>query len=91
MLTSIDQLMKKRRGNPIKVLIVDDEAGVRDVFRDFCQSSSLFNVVTANGGQEAIDKVMAENIDIVTIDLVMPDVSGIEAIQHIKRDRKSVV
>ncbi|MEZ5359862.1 MAG: response regulator [Candidatus Zixiibacteriota bacterium] len=87
MITSVDQLLERRRGNPINVLIVDDEDRVRDVFRDFCQSSDLFNVVTASGGQEAIDKVMAQEIDIVTIDLVMPDVSGIDAIKHIKRQK----
>lgn len=85
--TSIDQLLRDRQGNPISVLIVDDEDPVRDVFRDFCQSSDLFRVVTACDGQEAIDKVMSEHIDIVTIDLVMPDVSGIEAIKHIKRQK----
>lgn len=79
-----EALMQKRNGNPIEILIVDDEATVRNVFSDFCKSSPLFSVTTAGGGSEAIELVEKNKYDIVTIDLVMPDISGLEAIESIK-------
>ena len=80
-----DLLMKKRDGQPLKVLIVDDEPNIRDIFRDFCRATPLFEVKTAQNGQEAIDLVEKEDFDIVTLDLIMPEVSGLEAIESIKR------
>ncbi|MCK5126292.1 MAG: response regulator [candidate division Zixibacteria bacterium] len=84
---TVEKLIEKRDGRPLNILIVDDEDNVRDVFRDFCLSSPLFNVHTASSGQEAIDLVDDRKFDIITIDLVMPEISGIEAIEQIKRKK----
>lgn len=84
---NVEKLMNKRGGRPLKVLIVDDEERIRDIFRDFCLATPLFDVKTARNGQEAIDLVAQEEFDIVTLDLIMPEVSGLEAIDNIKRLR----
>jgi two-component system chemotaxis response regulator CheY len=81
------QLLEKRDGRPFNILIVDDEENVRNVFRDFCLSSPLFTVTTAAGGQEAIQLADQNDFDIVTMDLVMPEVSGLEAIETIKKQK----
>lgn len=80
-------LLEKRNGKPFNILIVDDEENVRNVFRDFCLSSPLFKVVTASGGKEAIELADDNNFDLVTMDLIMPDVSGLEAIETIKKQQ----
>lgn len=82
-----EELLGRREGRPLKVLIVDDEEQVRNVFRDFCLSSPLFTVTTASGGAEAVDIVGKNDFDLVTIDLVMPEVSGIDAIEMIRRQK----
>lgn len=82
-----EELLTRRGGQPLKVLIVDDEEQVRNVLRDFCLSSSLFTVTTAAGGAEAINIVRKFDFDLVTIDLVMPEVSGIDAIETIRRQK----
>ncbi len=87
MSTTINDLISKRGGKPLSVLIIDDEANIRDVFRDFCNTSPHFEVTTAPGGQEALELVEKKNFDIVTVDLVMPDMSGLEAIAAIKRQK----
>ena len=87
MMINDQRLLEKRNGRPFRILIVDDEENVRNVFRDFCQSSPLFEVTTASGGQQAIDMAITNDVDIVTIDLVMPEVSGLEAIETIKREK----
>lgn len=85
--THIEEVMRRRDGKPFDVLIVDDEEHVRNVFRDFCLSSQLFTVTTAAGGAEAVDLIGKNNYDLVTIDLVMPEVSGIDAIELIRRQK----
>ncbi len=82
-----NNLLEKRSGKPFNILIVDDEENVRNVFRDFCLSSPLFKVTTASGGQEAIELAEENEFDIVTMDLVMPEVSGLEAIETIKKQQ----
>lgn len=83
----IEELVRKRGGKPLSILIIDDEPNIRDVFREFCQSSPHFQVSTASGGQEAIDLVSRHDFDIITMDLVMPEMSGLEAIEAIKRQK----
>lgn len=85
--TIVHELLNRRDGKPFRILIVDDEENVRNVFRDFCLSSPLFNVVTASGGEEAIRLANTDEFDLVTMDLVMPEMSGLEAIEMIKRNQ----
>lgn len=80
-----EELLIKRNGQPLKILIVDDEENIRNVFCDFCNSSPLFSVTSVCGGVEAVERIEAEEFDIVTIDLVMPEMSGLEAIETIKQ------
>ena len=64
------------------ILLVDDEEYIIDVGRLMLDGLG-YNILTANGGQEAIDLFGKEkdNIDLVILDLVMPDVDG-EAVFH---------
>lgn len=81
-----DQLryLAQRRGEPFRVLIVDDEQWVREVFRDFCRLTEAFDVELANTGVEAIKKIKANRYDLITLDLIMPEMSGVEALSAIK-------
>ncbi|RKX23574.1 MAG: hypothetical protein DRP45_10245 [Candidatus Zixiibacteriota bacterium] len=78
-------LQVKTRGEPFKILIVDDEQWVREVFKDFCDLTDVLDVDIAVGGADAIDKVREKKYDLVTMDLIMPEVSGLEALSEIKR------
>jgi len=82
-LHELEQLARQR-GQPFKVLIVDDEKWVREVFRDFCQLTDAFDIELANTGAEAIEKVKVSKYDLITMDLIMPEMSGIEALTIIK-------
>ncbi len=80
----IDKLARQR-GVPFKVLIVDDEEWIRDVFDEFCKQTSAFDVDLAISGQEAIEKVQAGTYDLVTLDLIMPEMSGLDVLREIKQ------
>ena len=80
----------KERGKPYRVLIVDDEQWVREVFRDFCDVSEAFDVDLAADGAEAVSKVGQCKYDLITLDLIMPEMSGLEALSEIKRTSPQV-
>lgn len=65
------------------VLVVDDEKTLRDfVFRNL--EVRGYEVVTATNGLEALDVFTAQNIDLVILDLMMPQLDGIETTRRIR-------
>ncbi|MCX6835713.1 MAG: response regulator [candidate division Zixibacteria bacterium] len=85
--TSLEQLTERarKRGQPYRILIVDDEQWIREVFRDFCDLTEAFEVELAADGQEALAKIKKSDYDLVTLDLIMPEMSGLEALAEIKK------
>ncbi len=73
------------RGTPYRILIVDDERWVRDVFKDFCDLTQAFEIDLAGSGTEAIEKIESGKYDLVTMDLIMPEMSGVDALTEIKK------
>ncbi len=65
------------------LLIVDDERGPAESLRMIFKPS--YNVFTASGGQQALDILHSTPIDVVTLDLRMPAMSGIEVMERIKQ------
>jgi DNA-binding NtrC family response regulator len=86
-LINFDQLSEEatNRGAPFSVLVVDDEHWVRDVLRSFCDLSDAFKVDMAGSGKEALDKIKKSEYDLVTLDLIMPDLSGLEVLSKAKK------
>jgi CheY-like chemotaxis protein len=76
--------MAKSRGKPFKVLIVDDEQWVREVFRDFCNLTDAFKVELASDGAKAVEMAGEIDYDLITLDLIMPEMSGLEVLTAIK-------
>lgn len=91
-LPGIDKLagMARDRGQPFRVLIVDDEKWVREVFRDFCGTTDAFEVELADSGEEALQKIAQQTFDLVTVDLIMPEMSGLDVLSGIKKIRPRV-
>lgn len=68
----------------IRVLVVDDSSFIRELFRSFLLSEPDIQIVgEASNGKEAIEKVIELKPDLVTMDIEMPVVGGLEAIQQI--------
>jgi len=64
------------------VLVVDDELGARESMKMIL--NNRFDVSTADSGNKAIQLVKQKDFDVVVLDIRMPDMSGIEVLQHIK-------
>jgi two-component system chemotaxis response regulator CheB len=70
----------------IKTLIVDDSELVRSILKDFLESDDSFTVVgEAGDGREGLEKAQLLNPDLITMDIEMPVMNGLEAIQEIKK------
>ena len=68
----------------IKVLVCDDSMFARKSMCMFIQSLGVKTIVEAADGQQAIDKYIESKPDIVFMDIVMPVVTGIDALAKIK-------
>jgi two-component system chemotaxis response regulator CheY len=79
--------MARRRGRPFRLLIVDDEPYVRDVFKEFCEISDFVSADLAKNGQDAVEMASRQEYDLVTMDLIMPEMAGVEAVAKIKEMR----
>ncbi len=79
--------MVAERGKAFKILIVDDEPRIREIFRDFCELTNSVEVDLAENGADAVSKVENSNYDLVTMDLIMPEMAGVEAVSRIKNIR----
>lgn len=68
----------------MKILIVDDEQGIREVIKEYCKLEN-YTVIEAENGIDAIEKVKQENIDIIVLDIMMPKLDGYTALKEIKK------
>ncbi|MCP3942364.1 MAG: chemotaxis-specific protein-glutamate methyltransferase CheB [Desulfobacteraceae bacterium] len=68
----------------IKVLVVDDNAFDRDIIAKILSNDRDIHVIgTAQNGRQALEKVLALKPDLVTMDICMPEMGGLEAIERI--------
>lgn len=82
--TEVLTQLVRQRGKPFRVLIVDDEKWVQDVFKDFCELTQAFDIDLAGDGHDAIAKVRDSRYDLITLDLIMPEMSGLDVLSAIK-------
>ena len=70
------------------ILVVDDESSVRESIRMILKPK--YEVYTAANGNEALQCIQKDKIDIVTLDLKMPGLSGIEVLKQIKKRNSDI-
>ena len=75
----------------LRVLVVDDDQGLRFSVRETLAQTGSFAVEEAVDGMEAIEKVRASRFDLVLLDVDMPRLNGLEALKLIKEHDPSIV
>ena len=75
----------------MKILVVDDEAPVRDIIRKGLSQMGGFSVEAAQSGPEAIEKIEKDVFDLVLTDLKMPEMDGLQLLRTIKGTRPEVM
>ena len=73
--------------DPLKILVVDDEASVRELLRRGLSQMGHFLVDVASNGLEATEKIEKDLFDLVLTDMKMPEMGGIELLKAIKGTR----
>jgi len=68
----------------LRVVIADDHPQVRTAFERLLQSSCDV-VATAANGQEAVEAILRMKPDVAIVDLMMPDIDGLEVCRRVKR------
>jgi len=66
-----------------KILVVDDEENIRELYRIEFEDMG-YAVTVVSDGTQAITKMDAEKFDLVTLDMRMPDIDGIETLRKMK-------
>jgi two-component system response regulator HydG len=75
-----------------RVLVVDDEVNVRFVMHDaLARLGGEYEVVTAQNGHEAMEKITAMPFDLILTDLRMPDMDGVELTEAIRASHPNAV
>lgn len=70
--------------NEFRILVVDDEAGVRETLSEMIKSLG-YQVMVAENGVGALDRIKTEKVDLIITDLSMPQMDGLELIVNSKR------
>ncbi|MEW6108341.1 MAG: response regulator [Nitrospirota bacterium] len=70
----------------MKILIVDDDQNILRLYKEELEEEG-YNVVTASNGQEAMDMFEKEDPDLVTLDILLPDIDGIKLLRQIKEKK----
>ena len=72
-----------------RILVIDDEKEVCKLLEDFLTKEG-FHVTTAFSAREGLEKLRQEKIEVILLDIRMPEMNGIEAIKRIREINKTV-
>lgn len=73
----------------MKILVVDDDLHIQRLYKEEFEDEG-YEVVIASNGKEAIELFDSEVPDIVTLDILLPDVDGIRLLRQMKEKRPKV-
>ena len=77
--------MCRADGNPINVLVVDDEAVLAEMV-SLALRYEGWNISTASDGAAAIAAARAQRPDVVVLDVMLPDMSGLEVLHKLREE-----
>lgn len=69
-----------------RILVADDDELILDVVKATL-SAEGYDVTTVSGGREALQRVRNEDFDLVILDVMMPDLGGIETIIELRKNQ----
>lgn len=75
----------------IKILIADDSAFMRKVLKDTLESAGFSNFVECGDGKECLEKCASEKPGLVLLDIIMPEVDGMEVLKKIGKVVRVIV
>jgi len=77
-------IFHSRAVEPLTALLIDDSQGVRRLLAPMLKNLGLNVIGEASNGQEGVDRYLELRPDVVFIDIIMPQLSGVEALKQIR-------
>ena len=74
-----------------KILIVEDSAFMRNVLKKILEGLGITNVIEAEDGKECLEKVKSESPDLILLDMIIPEVTGMEILKEIGTEKAIIV
>jgi CheY-like chemotaxis protein len=71
-----------------RILVVDDEP-VNVKLLEVHLMTDGYEVITASGGKEALEKIASDTVDLILLDVMMPELDGYEVTRRLKSDEKT--
>ena len=75
--------MRRADGNPINVLVVDDEAVLAEMVSMALRYEG-WNIATAGDGAAALESARSQRPDVVVLDVMLPDMSGLDVLRKLR-------
>ena len=75
----------------MKILIADDSQFMRNVLKDILNKAGYNNLVECADGKECMEKYASEKPDLILLDIIMPEMNGIEVLKEIGTATKVIV
>ncbi len=72
-----------------RILVVDDEEGLRLLYKEELEEDGA-EVELASSGEEALEKLEKNSIDLVLLDIKMPGMDGVEVLRRVKEKWKDL-
>ncbi len=74
----------------IKIVIIDDEVQILNMLEIFLKRMGGFNIETFSNPISGLNHILSSDIDVVLLDITMPQMDGIEVLHKIKEKKTSV-
>jgi two-component system, response regulator, stage 0 sporulation protein F len=72
-----------------RILVADDEMSIRLLYSEELREEG-YEVFTASNGREALEVVQKEPLDLIILDIKMPEMNGIEVLRRIKEQHPNL-
>lgn len=73
----------------MKILVVDDEKNILKLYQAELEDEG-YTVVTASSGEDGLSAFEKEDPDLVTLDILMPDMDGIQVLRQMKEKKPNI-
>src|SRR5699024_2191711 len=73
-----------------KILVVDDEERIRRLIRMYLERED-FLIEEADNGKDALDMALENDYDVILLDIMMPEMDGIEVCEELRKEKKTPV
>lgn len=68
-----------------KILVIDDEPGIVEIVQVNLEGDG-FDVISASNGREGLEKIKAEQPELVVLDVMMPEMDGWDVLRNVEQD-----